>query len=82
MNQYERPELFYQSRIKELEHTLKLLNRKRIVFGWARFTTILFTAVIVYNSWEASTILTISIAAAGVSLFFYRFKRHRQQRDY
>lgn len=69
MNQQEQQEIFYQARILELEQELKLLYKKRSVFGWLRFAVALLTAFVVYNAWGGSTILIISIVATGIALF-------------
>lgn len=81
MNQQEQPGIFYQARILELEQELKLLYKRRAVFGWLRLAAALLTAFIVYNVWGGSTILIISIVAVGIALFLLIVSKDTDNKD-
>jgi hypothetical protein len=65
------PIAVYNQRIEQLTTALNLLNRRKTILAWARFTALIICAVGTWLCWPAGTGISFACFAITVAIFIY-----------
>jgi len=81
MNPFLNSTEFYTKRINDLQQTLQELYKRRTALGLLRFAIIIITFLLIYTLWNLPADFLISIAVAGIAIFFYIISKDTDNKE-